>query len=300
MINHAEPHLANAERDNNDTHVWLDALTGIKRGEEVSSQPRCRSLRAHHPNHPGMCAPPFASRRCAAALAAVHGALLFARHSADAAPPAGCLQLTMTYTSGITHRPDLSLVIYGFVQHHTPPQLAAQDLPEFDPADPWKKTPFDSDDNGGCVQASRALDLEQPFVHTDLASGRCTYARSARGAGGDAAGAGALQGHPGGPANHPAGGRGRAAGGLGCVCQIRTQPAFSLSAFQVSLEPLCPPACRPSRRCSGNAGPCWNSEPSARGRLRTESSFWPTRWRSCDVIAERAPRDSETGRLNKT
>ena len=52
------------------------------------------------------------------------------------------------------------------------------------------------------------------------------------------------------------------------------------SAFQAHLEPLRPSTCRPSRRRSGSAGPCWNSEPSARGRLRTESSFWPTQWPS--------------------
>ena len=55
----------------------------------------------------------------------------------------------MAYSPGVIHRPDISLIIYGFVQRHTPPQLAAQDLSGFDPRHPWNETPFDSDDDGG-------------------------------------------------------------------------------------------------------------------------------------------------------
>ncbi|GAB4821250.1 hypothetical protein N2152v2_008296 [Parachlorella kessleri] len=40
-------------------------------------------------------------------------------------------QITHAYHVGLTHRPDMSFAVYGFVQKNDPPLLCAQDLPGF-------------------------------------------------------------------------------------------------------------------------------------------------------------------------
>jgi hypothetical protein len=45
-------------------------------------------------------------------------------------------EITMAYTSH-SHRPDMSLAKYGFVMNTNPPLLAGQDMPDFDPEDPF-------------------------------------------------------------------------------------------------------------------------------------------------------------------
>jgi len=55
-------------------------------------------------------------------------------------------QLTMMYQSEVTHRPDMSLLVYGFTMPSDPPLMAAQDLPDFESSNPFKETGYTDDE----------------------------------------------------------------------------------------------------------------------------------------------------------
>lgn len=55
-------------------------------------------------------------------------------------------QLTMAYQSEVTHRPDMSLLVYGFTMPSDPPLMAAQDLVDFETSNPFKSTGFKDDE----------------------------------------------------------------------------------------------------------------------------------------------------------
>lgn len=54
---------------------------------------------------------------------------------------ASCAQITQMYSDGQTHRPDVTLALYGFVQRHEPPLLCSEDLPGFTPERALHETP---------------------------------------------------------------------------------------------------------------------------------------------------------------
>lgn len=57
-------------------------------------------------------------------------------------------QLYQIYHADTLHRPDASLLVYGFVMENDPPLLAAVDLPSFHSDDPYKATPLNDDAYG--------------------------------------------------------------------------------------------------------------------------------------------------------
>jgi hypothetical protein len=54
-------------------------------------------------------------------------------------------ELSHIYQSDVTHRPDMSLLVYGFTMPSDPPLMAAQDLPDFDYRDPFQETEYTDD-----------------------------------------------------------------------------------------------------------------------------------------------------------
>lgn len=54
-------------------------------------------------------------------------------------------ELFLEYLPGVDHRPDISLIGYGYVRKVESPILAATDLPTFDPASPYAATPKDDE-----------------------------------------------------------------------------------------------------------------------------------------------------------
>lgn len=64
-----------------------------------------------------------------------------------------CPQLTQLYHDELLHRPDMSLMVYGFVPDTDKPLLPASDLPTYDPASPYEHTAPSDNEYSACLCA---------------------------------------------------------------------------------------------------------------------------------------------------
>lgn len=82
-------------------------------------------------------------------------------------------ELRHTYQSDVTHRPDMSLLVYGFTMPSDPPLMAAQDLPDFDYHDPFQETEYKDDEY---MPESRDEQLDEVERCEDILDGFLTTA----------------------------------------------------------------------------------------------------------------------------
>lgn len=88
-------------------------------------------------------------------------------------------QLTQLYHDELLHRPDMSLMVYGFVGDTDKPLLPASDLPTYDPASPYEHTAASDNEYSTCIEKCAPMLVVLAYVGCAMLvvmCRRCVYA----------------------------------------------------------------------------------------------------------------------------